>query len=787
MRYGPYVDAFTGGLILTIGRAIYDEITNEFIATIVLDISLDRTTEFLQQDLQTIPTASGAAIRWDDGVVLGAFPWSNRSIDQTHVWQVLEGVEEDLFHRMKADWNESWTKDGVSTNRVYKEPSNKRVAFELSPKPPKLYDPSYVPDLMVVTTIDEDLPETFLNDLTSKVESSVTRLIINTLIAGAIGLLLVIVMLYMVSFFLTHPLQWMRNIADQLLTKYVGAQVSTRFVRVGKKKLADITTDDTDPEQGSSGSASNEHSTAEQVQTAGARRRSMAASSFFRATDRGHGNDENSSSNNNEGNFGDPSSSSEAFDATSFDVLPWSYKYGPKTEIIALVDQFRVLIKRFSGQGTAKLYKREVLEVQNPFFLHPNFDKLYMSRDAQGVDENGNAKSNAKAKQYEYSRVARDKALRAADRGLLKKNTVDSRNKRIRTHWGLNSQNQQLEELNALTNRSTSPPILSDVSSRLPSNASPAASTTTGAGGRDGIVGDNRTTSLRKSALFRWLLLSIAVPLLLTMLCILVYLVWQISAVLPSLIDEVEKAHISLEKDMLGPFARLRAQYVAELASMGARDLHILTRFLSWMHFGAIPLATNTMPSMLAIADECRNSLFGECPALSEAACDCAWNDPRFSRGCTSGKAIDSRYLQKSFLAGLKEDAWPNGDRNFTTYPALATKPELTQFWESIEDLPGTATGPPLSRTGSAYTTFDRVRVMAAASAVTIPLYNYGILSNSDDYPSWGMYMGYAADGMFTGYSGCDHSHSSFAQFQSTPSNRAAEYNPVMCPEGKYG
>lgn len=80
----------------------------------------------------------------------------------------------------------------------------------------------------------------------------------------------------------------------------------------------------------------------------------------------------------------------------------------------------------------------------------------------------------------------------------------------------------------------------------------------------------------------------------------------------------------------------------------------------------------------------------------------------------------------------------------------------------------------------------DRLRVTAALSIVSIPLYNYDQTKNAER--PLGTYMGFDADGMITGYTGCKHGASpKRAHFQSSEKNGAFKVNPTLCPRLKHG
>ena len=58
-------------------------------------------------------------------------------------------------------------------------------------------------------------------------------------------------------------------------------------------------------------------------------------------------------------------------------AVPWYCRFTPRNEIKALVYEFRKMISQFSGGGTAKLFKRQLFEVKNPFLLEDQFKTLY--------------------------------------------------------------------------------------------------------------------------------------------------------------------------------------------------------------------------------------------------------------------------------------------------------------------------------------------------------------------------------------------------------------------------
>ena len=288
-----------------------------------------------------------------------------------------------------------------------------------------------------------------------------------------------------------------------------------------------------------------------------------------------------------------------------------------------------------------------------------------------------------------------------------------------------------------------------------------------------------------RSPLFRWILGAITVPLLLTMLGILVYLVLQITNDLPALIDEVEKSYLDIERNLLQPTARLRANYFEEIVSMAVRDAHFAVRFFAWMYFGALRLS-DTIPLANTATEFCKTYPINECPIVPDLLPrPCEWEDPLNNTCDPTITRADVRPDQNILYAGLKEDAYPNGDRNFTSYPAIGFFPNETEFWNNMTEMPGAQAG--ANATGHE-TTFARVRTLAAAAVVAVPLFNYPLSGSGNRlHRSHTTGIGFDADGMFGGYFGSDQNIPSYAHFQSTEENGAYLINETLCPLGKYG
>lgn len=668
--YGPYPDAFSGDFHMTFGQGIYDSITKDFIGCSGLDISVPQLTNVLS-DIRFLPNSTVAIVGMQAGDALASYPPVERKT--TAALNVSDvSVDFETFLAMKEDFQQ-WYHVRKQTQNftigVFRS-KGRFASYYVTPPPLHPYNKFYQPSWMVITTIQEEVPFHSLNEINEEVDTTVSHIVRLVSIFGVAGLVVVLVVVYVVSLYLTMPMEYMHRVGEEIVASAGSSQQHKENVML----------------------------------------------------------DMNS--------------------------VPWTSLYAPRTEITMLIRQFQKLTKRFAGSGTAKLYKRQLLEVKNPFLLNTNLAKLYQQRkDPKFL--------------YDYTRGGGTVFPRDQKEQDEEEDDQDHRPAMIsfratgeeRLHYGPN--------IHSMDEGGSIGKSLSSMRYEQIDDAN-----------------DNRF--LWRSPLFRWILGTLATPLMLTIFIVAVYSVWQLADLLPSLVTKVETSYIQLERGYLNPLTLMRARQVSELISIATRDLYLLTRFFSWLYFGAIDIRNNNtnFVSMVTAAEQCKNYPASFCPAIQDTPvtlCDCKWNDP-FTRTCRNYN--DSRPLQQAFFSGLSQDVFlPDGVRNRSS-PGVGLQPNETAFYASLDELPGAASR--FNSTSRFQTTFDRVRTASAAAVIQVPLYNYR-QGGLRLHRLWASFLGLEAGGMFLGYKGCDYGYANHSHFRSTESNGAARLNPDLCPLGKYG
>ena len=674
----PEYDPHDGFWHFVVGRAIYDPISLELLACTKITVSI---VAFVGRESDSVQSRGIRTLifRWDSGTVLAATGWQADPLERrkVHASELATFGIDDGLIGAIKMRFEHGFEEGGNVQHQYYETEKLYGSFYPFPVPRDADAPFRPLFLLAMGKTREDIGS-YATTVESLVSEAEDEIIIVVVIAGLSSMVGILAVVYIFALYVTSPLQWIHRVGSQVLN------------------------------------------------TAGSNRRSEAATSQL---------DVNSENQKTEIEKDQPQP------LWSVDRMPWTYRYAPRSEITLLVDEFHTMIKEFSGNSTANLIKRDLLEVRNPFDLSENFQSLYATRWQQ--------EPNSCCEKYlgSFHTVAFNSVREKAVAQLPQPRDWSTK---LRANSIVHHRND-------------------------PATASIVLQPTIG-------LSANRRHVLR-SPIFWFVLLGGVLPLLLCVMGISSYVLVSIVHELPSLIWPLQDAFISAEFRTLLSVAALKGSFVSAALNLHLRDLYVVNRMTGWIYNGAIPLA-NTFTEMITCSEQCKQYPIGECPALQQLTCDCEWEDP-FTDTC-SATINESRRTQKLFFEGLSEDADANGNRHFSSfpydgdwYPTYGTSPNTTFFWGNIASTPGTQ-----QQDGSVdgNTTFGRLQVASALSTVMIPLYNYVQGTGLDR--TWGSSVTFEADGMVAGYSGCSVEHGSWAHYQNPPNMIPPN---SLCPPNKYG
>ena len=697
-----------------VGRAVFDAVTNQLLACTRVQVSVEA---FLHTDNLILDgyDAYFGVVRWDDiGTILNATSWEPDPVQRTKTGLIevdMFQVSKELLESMKSRFVDSFETNGYLRDEIY---VNHNFYGGLHPAPiPKEGDKHFRPQFLVYFSTSFSIVDTLVAEVDEGIMGVVGDLVVFILCTGFGGMVVIAMAIYVASLYLTSPLQWMNEMGNQII-----ASAGTPHAH----NLSQST-----------------HGKPERKGSKPGKEGPQRTESMKKETKK------------EEGDKQPP----QQHPVLQLENKPWSYRLSLRSEITQLVDEFHTMVKHFSGSGTAKVIKQDLVEVKNPFRLGNNFKRLYKERarhccipaeldTTMSVSNDSHLLTNSFGSSLSTMHLADELSERTPRRALMGDD---------RKHWGPNIHCVYDDQA---TNRG-----------RVPSSI--VTTTTT------------KRQDVLKSPIFWWILSLVAMPVALCMIAISVYVTVTISDSMVSLGQPLEDTYMEALSLAFLPYSLLRASYASNSISIALRDLYVSNRMAGWLFNGAIPMS-NTLTEMTTSAEDCKHYPVGvACPAHQEI-CSCEWNDPR-SNSCDARSSQESRFLQQLFFEGLREDAMPNGDRDFTSYPQnglyypqYGVSPSSTFFWDTIESLPGAEKG----YNASGYeTTFDRVRTASALSAILIPLFNY--VQGTTLERSLSSELTFDADGMTTGYAGCSIDHVHGAHY------RAQDDQSGFCPEGKFG
>ncbi|CAB9506473.1 expressed unknown protein [Seminavis robusta] len=456
-------------------------------------------------------------------------------------------------------------------------------------------------------------------------------------------------------------------------------------------------------------------------------------------------------------NFAGNSERGIAYNAQQYYYHPMLTRCTPETEISHVVTQYEKMVQKFSGSSKmAKAVQERFTELANHFSFEHEFAELYQSRQdgsfAYGFDEvvlpTGNSSSSIITTSTTNSSST-----------ACKKRSNDRHRKRNGAHlihFGPIVTGSQAH-LNPRKKKKKG--NLTDVNATL-------------------VVKRGHLTS----PLFVWIVVFIVTPLLITTITMSAIVTYNVSGELTEVIDSGKMEYVNMEKFSLSAAVTLRASWIAHTTEKSTSDLHVLSRYASWLLFDGLE-RRDSFTELATGAEECKVGKGSECPYLREVPCECE-RDPR-SGTCLGGfdtfENYAFRYQQEPFFVCESTDTAENGDRNSSlSFPDLSNSPRTTAWWDDVTTVPGNEKG---SLAGGYDTTYDRLRVLSAIP-VFQTLYNQNSIQRSVLQSAVAM----EADGMVVGFHGCAINFAAMPAFwQSTYDNHAHDLRPNLCPIGKFG
>jgi hypothetical protein len=221
---GP--DAWDNGeYLMFVGKAVYDRITNDFIACTYVGISLRLFDEELKKARVT-PLSDIYVATWDERgtIVTSSKQSEGKENREVPVYDSGIGVTKEDFEELLTlvDFDSVW--DPVEVRDKYEGFTRRDGGFFVSSYPipsiPNVYDPSYKPYYLLLSSTAEEDVFRELQGVEDFVKEKVNSVTLFSILAGVIGFLVSTLIIVLMANMLTSPLRSMNEIAQEIVYNF---------------------------------------------------------------------------------------------------------------------------------------------------------------------------------------------------------------------------------------------------------------------------------------------------------------------------------------------------------------------------------------------------------------------------------------------------------------------------------------------------------------------------------------------------------------------------------------
>lgn len=216
---------------LSLGRSIYDPLTDEFLACTYIGISLDSFDGLLKKNRITANSQISVVQFNQLGVVIATSLEASgnsatgefQTIDQLRIGVTKESYQEFFTF---VDYSQHWNATTVRKfyeSRYVREHGFVVYAYPIPPVPPE-YDSTYHPEFMVFVSISDNDMMHSVRQVNENVNQTVTELKVFASILGVVGLLVTTLMIFAMSKTLTAPLEDMNKAAQEIISNFGSEQ-----------------------------------------------------------------------------------------------------------------------------------------------------------------------------------------------------------------------------------------------------------------------------------------------------------------------------------------------------------------------------------------------------------------------------------------------------------------------------------------------------------------------------------------------------------------------------------
>jgi HAMP domain-containing protein len=227
--------------LFSVGRAVYDRLTKDFVACIFVGISLGAIDEELAES-RIVPGSELSVVLWDkNGTIIsssGLDASQNRSLT---IYEASLGLTKESYEELYnlVDFGSQWDPTEVRSKygNFTSEDDNYFVASYPMPPIPDNYDDTYEPLLFIIVSTSTDTVSSIVDVMNYTVDKKVRDVNKFSIIAGAIGLAVATLIIFMMSSMLTLPLKSMNKVAQEIVDNF-GVPSEEKRIEGSEQKIS---------------------------------------------------------------------------------------------------------------------------------------------------------------------------------------------------------------------------------------------------------------------------------------------------------------------------------------------------------------------------------------------------------------------------------------------------------------------------------------------------------------------------------------------------------------------
>jgi hypothetical protein len=834
--FGPYASTTYLSWRLTVGKAVFDRLTNELIGCTHIDLSLVQAEHLLADIAEDMPSDM-VVTRTDGTVVVGASQKNANGNSQTtsltpKLWET-DFIDLETYKMLTdnlAFWEGKWDIASAQNKYNFSVYSNGNYFSVFpSPIPPDEYDPLYKPDFFIFGSIDAEEQDNKIDEIDEIITSDVNGLIAISVILGIIGLLLMMVVIIIFAKVLTRPLQWMEDKAQEIVNhteKEAGEHLIVanddddmiHFFRFAPKtEVHDLVTEFRSMISGFSGKGAShvavprhnetknhvtwkedfrkfynlspnlEHKIKEEMNmmTRSVSRRmskksAMRAGSFRRtsmrraSTRRSAVRKKGSFRNTSFRNLNTSSHAELNESKGSWKDSSWKdNSFGDSQRSWNNSFSPSVLLTNSDFEQILAAYEEAETET-DPIISEEEESSQPVFQSTQMSGESTTERKSITSSERKPPKLSTASFLASAT-------LTSSSRERSAKAMGLRKTDSE---------HFPRPATRINLGSNIQHDADERRLSLSSKRGVNLDDDDDDGIKITRSPLYWNVLCWIAFPLLAAIAAIMITVGFQLIDKFPKWINEANMTSFDLEVEHLKSSTTLVKKHMEQIFVQPIHDLYTIQRISGWLLFGAMNQSDGFTDIEMELAEECKYfDDISKCTFLTNenrSPCPCAWNDPwvrSWDRTCSEDDgnetlASDPRYQQKLWYLNQvrKEDE---------VYPEVNFSPNSTSWYTDPFELPGSDSGTDAEQY---LTNYDRARVASTLSSIIFPVYNHGTDARADGPSASSMsgYISFEASGEYGGFSGCNYDAAGYAHFQSSDVNNAHKISD-FCPKGQFG